>query len=29
MQDVVEYKRNNKRGGIYGKQLPYYGIFYR
>ena len=24
MRDVVEYKRNNKRGGIYGKQLPYF-----
>ena len=24
MRDVVEYKRNNKRGEIYGKQLPYF-----
>ena len=24
MRDVVEYKRNNKRGGLYGKQLPYF-----
>ena len=24
MRDVVEYKRNNKRGEIYGKQLTYF-----
>ena len=24
MREVVEYKRNNKRGEIYGKQLPYF-----